>query len=185
MRLSGSPVATERRVQRAAAFRRLTPLSGLVAAPSTRTGPAPATSSAPAARSTHRARARITVRTADSRYGRVLVDARGRTLYLFTRDGTGASRCDGACARAWPPYVVAGGGRAGAGGHTSLIGIIRRKEGSRQLTYNGHPLYYYVGDRAPGDILCQDVEEYGGHWWVVSPAGGPVTGSGTPCGRSR
>ncbi len=81
--------------------------------------------------------------------------------------------------------VVAGGGRAGAGAHTPLIGVIRRKEGSRQLTYNGHPLYYYVGDRAPGDILCQDVEEYGGHWWVVSPAGGPVTGSGTPCGRSR
>jgi len=207
-------VATERRVQRAPVLRRLTPLCGLVAAatatacggtspsaetartrsapasssapaaPSTRTGSAPA-SSAPAAPSTHRARARITVRTAGSRYGRVLVDARGRTLYLFTRDGTGASRCGGACARAWPPYVVAGGGRAGAGAHTPLIGVIRRKEGSRQLTYNGHPLYYYVGDRAPGDILCQDVEEYGGHWWVVSPAGGPVTGSGTPCGRSR
>ena len=191
-------MATERRVQRAPVLRRLTPLCGLVAAatatacggtsPSAetaRTRSAPAPSSAPAALSTHRARARITVRTAGSRYGRVLVDARGRTLYLFTRDGTGASRCGGACARAWPPYVVAGGGRAGAGAHTPLIGVIRRKEGSRQLTYNGHPLYYYVGDRAPGDILCQDVEEYGGHWWVVSPAGGPVTGSGTPCGRSR
>jgi predicted lipoprotein with Yx(FWY)xxD motif len=123
----------------------------------------------------------VTVKVASSRYGRILVDRRGRTLYLFTRDAAGRPRCYGACARAWPPYTVRGKGRAGAGARTRLIGLTRRSDGSRQLTYNGHPLYYYVGDRLPGQILCQDVEEYGGHWWIVSPAGKAVTGKAPPC----
>jgi predicted lipoprotein with Yx(FWY)xxD motif len=117
----------------------------------------------------------VTVKTAVGRYGRILVDARGRTLYLFTRDSERTSRCRGACARAWPPYVVSTAGRAAGGARSALVGVARRADGSRQLTYRGHPLYYYVGDRAPGQILCQDVEEYGGHWWIVSPKGAPVT----------
>ena len=117
----------------------------------------------------------VTLESASSRYGRVLVDARGRALYLFTRDAPGSSRCRGACARAWPPYTVHAKGRAARGAHSSLLGLVRRSDGSRQLTYKGHPLYHYIGDRRPGQILCQDVEEYGGHWWVVSPSGAPVT----------
>jgi len=119
--------------------------------------------------------AALQLRTAASRYGRVLVDHRGRALYLFTRDAGSRSACSGACARAWPPYLASRRGRGSAGARSSLIGITRRGDGSHQLTYAGHPLYYYVGDRSPGQILCQDVEEYGGHWWVVSPAGGPIT----------
>jgi predicted lipoprotein with Yx(FWY)xxD motif len=123
-------------------------------------------------------RAALQLRTAASRYGQVLVDHRGRALYLFTRDAGSRSACSGACARAWPPYLVSRRGRGSAGARSSLIGVTRRGDGSHQLTYAGHPLYYYVGDRSPGQILCQDVEEYGGHWWVVSPAGRSITAAG-------
>jgi len=115
------------------------------------------------------------LRTFASRYGRVVVDNRGHALYLFTRDHGPGSRCSGACARAWPPYLVSGRGRGTDGARSSLIGVTRRSNGARQLTYAGHPLYYYVGDRLAKQILCQDVEEYGGHWWVVSPTGAAVT----------
>jgi predicted lipoprotein with Yx(FWY)xxD motif len=117
----------------------------------------------------------ILLRTDTSRYGRVLMDHRGYALYLFTHDTGADSTCAGACARAWPPYLVSGRGRGIAGAHSSLIGLTRRRDGGRQLTYAGHPLYYYVGDRSPGQILCQGAVAYGGHWWVVSAAGAPVT----------
>jgi predicted lipoprotein with Yx(FWY)xxD motif len=134
-------------------------------------------------RTTHAAPTPLTVKVAASRYGPILVDGHGRTLYLFTHDAAGTSRCAGTCARAWPPYIVASGGRAGDGAHTSLVAITRRTDGSSQLIYDRHPLYYYIGDRSPGEILCQDVEEYGGHWWVVSPAGAAITEQGSPCAR--
>ena len=121
----------------------------------------------------HRAPALVKVHA--SGYGRILVDARGRTLYLFTADSPSVTRCGGACAEAWPPYTVASKQRPPAGAPTQAVGRLRRGDGSSQVTYHGHPLYYYVGDRTPGQILCQDAEEFGGHWWVVSPAGTAVT----------
>ena len=72
------------------------------------------------------------------------------------------------------PFLTRGKPRAGAGAHASLIGTTRRRDGTTQATYRGRPLYYYVGDRRPGQILCQDVEEYGGHWYVVRPRGTAV-----------
>ena len=84
-------------------------------------------------------------------------------LYAFTRDRRNRSTCFGACATAWPPYRMKGTLRAGRGARASLIG--RTKSG--QVTYAGRPLYYYVGDRRPGQILCQDVFEFGGRWLVV------------------
>jgi predicted lipoprotein with Yx(FWY)xxD motif len=132
---------------------------------------------------THAAPMPVTVRVAASRYGRILVDGHGRTLYLFTHDAAGASRCAGACAQVWPPYILTSQVRVGHGAHTSLVAITRRTDGSSQLIYDRHPLYYYVGDRLPGEILCQDVEEYGGHWWVVSPAGAAITKQGSSCAR--
>jgi predicted lipoprotein with Yx(FWY)xxD motif len=93
----------------------------------------------------------------------------------FTRDTRGgASRCYGACAAAWPVYFTKGQLRAGEGVRRSLIGTTRRRDGRRQLTYNGWPLYYYVGDRSPGQVLCQNVDEFGGTWLVVRPTGGLV-----------
>jgi predicted lipoprotein with Yx(FWY)xxD motif len=141
----------------------------------------PPASTAAATQARQARRQAVTVKTSRSRYGRILVDRDGRTLYLFTRDSTDRSRCYGPCARAWPPYIVRSRGRAGSGAQAQLLGLARRSDGSQQLTYNGHPLYYYIGDRRPGQILCQDVEEYGGHWWIVSPRGKPITGSAPPC----
>jgi predicted lipoprotein with Yx(FWY)xxD motif len=107
-----------------------------------------------------------------TRFGRILVDGRGRALYLFTRDrGRPESRCFGACATAWPPFHTRGQPRAGTGAQRSLLGTTRRRNGRTQVTYRGHPLYYYVGDRRPGEVLCQGVEEFGGLWLVVSPSG--------------
>ena len=114
-------------------------------------------------------RGTLTVRS--SEYGRILFDGRGFVLYGFTADKKRRSVCFGACAAAWPPYLVTGTPRAGRGVKRSLLGTIRRPGGKRQVTYAGRPLYYYVGDRRPGQILCQDVCEFGGDWLVVRPNG--------------
>ncbi len=100
-----------------------------------------------------------------SSYGRILFDGRGFVLYAFTRDPRARSTCTGACARAWPPYVVK------SQPHGPMLGSTRRSNGSFQVTYAGRPLYYYVGDRKPGQILCQNVTEFGGVWRVVRPSG--------------
>jgi predicted lipoprotein with Yx(FWY)xxD motif len=104
-----------------------------------------------------------------SAYGRILFDGRGYVLYAFTRDARGKSACSGACAKAWPPYLVRSRPRAGAGVAGRRLGVTRRQGGSLQATYAGRPLYYYVGDRKPGQILCQNVREFGGIWRVVHP----------------
>jgi predicted lipoprotein with Yx(FWY)xxD motif len=112
----------------------------------------------------------LTVRS--TRYGRVLFDGRGRVLYGFTRDRRGGpSRCYGACATAWPVYFAKGTVvRVGAGVNKSLIGTTRRRDGRRQYTYRGWPLYYYAHE-GPGEVKCQNVSEFGGLWLVVRPDG--------------
>jgi predicted lipoprotein with Yx(FWY)xxD motif len=114
---------------------------------------------------------RGTVTAATSRYGRVLYDGKGFALYAFTKDTRGHSMCSGACAAAWPPYLVTRAPKAGPGVRKTLLGRIRRADGRIQVTYAGRPLYYYVGDRVPRQILCQNVSEYGGLWLVVRPGG--------------
>ena len=123
----------------------------------------------------HAAATAPTVAASRSAYGVVLFDGRGKALYAFTHDTRGRSTCSGgACAAAWPPYLVPGSLRAGTGTHASLLGTTTRTNGERQVTYAGRPLYYYVGDRTPGQILCQNVSEYGGLWLVVKPDGSLV-----------
>ena len=117
---------------------------------------------------------RSTVMARGSDYGRILFDGRGFALYAFTRDTAVRSRCTGACANAWPPFIVMVRPKAGRGADTSLLGTIRRSDGSRQVTYAGKPLYYYVGDREPLQVLCQNVDEFGGLWLVVRPTGATV-----------
>lgn len=115
------------------------------------------------------------VKVSNSRFGPILVDGRRRTLYLFTRDaGRRRSRCRGACARAWPPLLTPGRPRAEAGVERSGLGTTRRRGGRRQVTYKGSPLYYYIGETRAGQILCQDVAEFGGTWYLVRPKGSPV-----------
>jgi predicted lipoprotein with Yx(FWY)xxD motif len=117
---------------------------------------------------------RGTVTAGSSRFGRILYDGRGFVLYAFTRDPRRRSVCSGACAAAWPPYLVAKAPKAGPGVKRSLLGSIRRPNGKIQVTYAGRPLYYYVGDRAPRQILCQNVSEFGGLWLVARPNGALV-----------
>jgi predicted lipoprotein with Yx(FWY)xxD motif len=105
-----------------------------------------------------------------SSYGPVLWDGSDHALYAFTADRGGKSRCSAACAAAWPPYIARTSPRAGTGVRQSLIGTIRRRDGRRQVTYAGRPLYYYAGD-GRGRILCQGVTEYGGDWLVVRASG--------------
>src|SRR5438046_8142912 len=123
----------------------------------------------PAAMSEESVAPTLTVKS--SSFGRVLFDGRGYVLYAFTRDANGRSACYGACARAWPVYYAKGTLRAGTGVRRSLLGTIRRRDGRRQITYAGRPLYYYVGDTTAGQIRCKNAVEYGGTSIVVRPSG--------------
>jgi predicted lipoprotein with Yx(FWY)xxD motif len=114
---------------------------------------------------------RSTVTVHGSRYGSILLDGKRFALYAFTKDGKGRSNCSGACAKAWPPYIVSGRARASAGIRATLLGTTKRADGRLQATYAGRPLYYYVGDRQPGQVLCQNVTEFGGVWLVVRADG--------------
>ena len=109
-----------------------------------------------------------------SKYGRILFDGRGFVLYAFSHDPRNLRACSGAGATAWPPYLVKRSPEAGSGAKAALLGVTRRSDGTKQLTYASRPLYYYVGDRKPGQILCQGVNEYGGLWPVVRSNGVPV-----------
>jgi predicted lipoprotein with Yx(FWY)xxD motif len=143
------------RTRRISTLLALVTLAGLVATPST------------AAADT--ARAAVTVRS--SSYGRILFDGRGFVLYAFTHDPRQRSACSGACAKAWPPFIVKARPRAGVGVARIRVGTIRRPDGRLQASYGGRALYYYVGDKRPGQILCQNVAEFGGVWRVLRPTG--------------
>ena len=106
-----------------------------------------------------------------SSYGRILFTGRRYALYAFTRDQPRRSNCSGACARRWPPFIVKRAPTPGRGVTASRIGTIRRADGRLQATYAGKPLYRYVGDRRPLQVLCQNVREFGGLWLVVRPSG--------------
>ncbi len=114
------------------------------------------------------------VDAATSRLGRILVDGKGITLYDFPPDKGTTSVCYGACAALWPPLVTHGKPVAGRGVHASLLGTTKRKDGKLQVTYRGHPLYYFVSDRRPGQTTGQGVNQFGGPWWVLAPTGKEV-----------
>jgi predicted lipoprotein with Yx(FWY)xxD motif len=115
-----------------------------------------------------------TLTASSSRYGKILFDGRGRVLYLFARDRGGRSSCSGACAQAWPPLLTKGVPRGLSGVNAKLLGTTRRSDGTLQVTYAKHPLYYFKGDTKPGQIKCQNVSNFGGLWLVVATNGNPV-----------
>ncbi len=119
------------------------------------------------------------VAVADSSLGEILVDQSGLTLYLFTPDSPTESTCEGGCAAAWPP--MDGPAEAGDGVDASKLGTITRPDGSTQVSYAGHPLYYYASDREPGDVEGQGLS---GNWYVVDAAGEAVTAD-EPSGGGR
>jgi predicted lipoprotein with Yx(FWY)xxD motif len=106
--------------------------------------------------------------------GNVLVGPNGKTVYLFTADKGKQSACYRDCAAAWPPLIAAKP-TAGTGLSTSKLGTTKRKDGKRQVTYGGHPLYYFAPDKKAGDVTGQGVVHFGGAWWVVSSAGAKIT----------
>jgi predicted lipoprotein with Yx(FWY)xxD motif len=112
-----------------------------------------------------------TVKAAKSHFGKIIVDGRGRTLYLFEKDKRGHSACSGACAAYWPPLLTTAKPVAGTGVKKSLLGTIRRSNGKKQVTYNGHALYRFVQDTRPGQVKGQDTHFFGGGWYVISPSG--------------
>jgi predicted lipoprotein with Yx(FWY)xxD motif len=114
-----------------------------------------------------------TVKVVDTEYGPVVADEQGEAFYLFDKEESPRPECFGECAVAWPPVLTKGEPRAGNGAEARLLGTTRRPDGKLQVTYAGHPLYYYVDD-SPGVILCQNVSEFGGLWLVVTPGGAPV-----------
>jgi predicted lipoprotein with Yx(FWY)xxD motif len=103
----------------------------------------------------------------------MLFDRAGQAIYLFDKESTSRARCYGGCAEAWPPVLTDGVPRAGGAARTDLLGTTRRRDGSTQVTYAGHPLYYYAHE-GPGQVLCHDVVEFGGRWLVVTPSGDPA-----------
>jgi predicted lipoprotein with Yx(FWY)xxD motif len=116
-----------------------------------------------------------TVTSASTRLGMVLVDGSGRTLYLFEKDQPNQSACSGVCVAAWPVDKSSGTPKAGSGVKASLLGTISRGDGTTQVAYNGHPLYYYAGDSGPGQQTGQGVDAFGAKWFVVTPAGAADT----------
>ncbi len=114
------------------------------------------------------------IKVVSSDYGRILADGRGKALYLFTADKGKASSCSGDCATAWPPYIVKSKPAGVSGAKPGKVGITRRDDGKLQATYAGHPVYYYQGDREPGQVLCQAVNEFGGYWYVLRSNGKAV-----------
>jgi len=114
---------------------------------------------------------KFTIGIATTPLGKVVVDSRGKTLYLFEADKRGKSACYGACAKAWPPVLVIGKPKAGPGARAALLGVVKRKDGKEQVTYRGHPLYRFFKDTKRGQVKGQGLDFYGGEWYVLTPAG--------------
>jgi len=112
-----------------------------------------------------------TVSTTSTKLGSILVDGKGRTLYLFQKDQPNQSACSGACVSAWPVDQTSGTPKAGSGVKASLLGTIKRTDGTTQVTYNKHPLYYYSGDSQAGQQNGQGLNAFGALWEVVNAAG--------------
>ena len=130
------------------------------------------------------------VATRHTKLGTVLVDGRGRTLYLFEKDKRGRSSCYGACATYWPPLLTHGKPTAGARLKGSLLGVTKRADGTSQVTYAGHPLYRFAQDVRSGQVAGQNVDAFGAEWYVLSSSGKkivktapkPTSATGAPSG---
>jgi predicted lipoprotein with Yx(FWY)xxD motif len=122
----------------------------------------------------------ITTKTGSD--GTYLADSTGRAVYLWVKDPMGKSVCSSACAGAWPPVPANGTVTASGSAQASDLGTITRDDGTKQVTYDGRPLYYYVGDSSPGQTNGQGSDNFGAKWWLVTPSGTSVTGSGSGSG---
>lgn len=126
----------------------------------------------------------VSVGTASGANGRYLVGASGRALYLWVADGSGQSSCSGACAKFWPPLTTKAAPVATGGVAASHLGTITRSDGARQVTYDGHPLYYFSLDKSKGSTQGQGNDGFGAKWWLVAPSGSAITKSGGSSGTA-
>ena len=115
--------------------------------------------------------------------GTFLTDG-GRAVYLWNADAMNKSNCSGACAGAWPPVMATGKVTASNGVKPSDLGTIARSGGGRQVTYNGHPLYFFAGDSGPGQTHGQGSDSFGAKWWLVAPSGSQITAADTAASSS-
>jgi predicted lipoprotein with Yx(FWY)xxD motif len=129
------------------------------------------TTTTPSSSATSSPRPASVVATKTNSLGTFLVDAKGRALYLWNADHGSMSACNGECATDWPPLTTAGTPTAGGQAKSALLGTTKRSDGSREVTYAGHPLYYFAGDSGPGQTSGQGSDSFGSPWWVVSPGG--------------
>ena len=150
--------------------------SSTPAASSSTPASASAPSSAPASGGASASGATV-IKTASSSAGTVLTDGSGRAVYLWVKDSGGMSACTGACAGAWPPVTTTGAATASGSAKASDLGTITRSDGSKQVTYDGHPLYYFSGDSGPGTATGQGSDGFGAKWWLVAPTGSDITAS--------
>jgi len=135
---------------------------------------AAAQASSPAASGQASGAATVSLASISGMPAKALVGSNGRTLYLFQADKNGASACTGACAAAWPPDIVTGQPQASSGINQALLGTITRPDGTKQVTYNGHPLYYFTADAAAGTAHGQAVKAFGAEWDVVGADGSKI-----------
>jgi predicted lipoprotein with Yx(FWY)xxD motif len=136
--------------------------------------PTSAAAASPASTGQPGGAATVSLRALSGIPGHALVGSDGRTLYLFEADKNGVSACSGACAAAWPPDTVTGAPHAGSGVNQALLGTVKRSDGTMQVTYGGHPLYYFTADSAAGTAHGQGVKAFGADWYVVSASGSKI-----------
>jgi len=117
-----------------------------------------------------------TIRAKSSKLGTILADGEGKTVYLFEKDTGTTSTCSGACARAWPPVTTNGAPKAGSGAQAALLTTSKRSDGTLQVVYGGHPLYYFVRDKDSGDAYGQGIDGFGAEWYVLGANGKKVEG---------
>ena len=124
------------------------------------------------------------ITTANSSGGAFLTNSSGRAIYLFLADSANKSNCSGACASLWPPVTTTGTPTASGSAQASDLGTITRSDGTKQVTYDGHPLYYFAGDTGAGTDKGQGVDGFGAKWWLVAPSGSSITAAVTLSGGS-
>jgi len=110
------------------------------------------------------------ITSGDSAFGTMLFDEGNQAIYIWEVERSATPQCYGDCARAWPPVLTDGEPVAAGQVQAGLLGTSPRDDGTTQVTYNGHPLYYYV-DEGPGEVRCHNVATHGGLWWVIQPDG--------------
>jgi len=144
----------------------------------------PAASPASSTTSTAASAAGITIKTATGSAGTYLVGPNGKAIYLWAADTGDKSSCSGACATAWPPVTTTGKPTAGAGVNAADLGTTTRSDGSEEVTYKGHPLYYFIADTSAGSTKGQGTNGFGAKWWLVAPSGTAITASASSSASS-